>query len=98
MNRKTIKRINRHADFLLLEWLKTLISDKDYEKVSLKNMYSFLPDVNYFHANGCLRLSFYSPKWTRKSIKKLVSLGSSVEDITMKDLEDLAKKKGSVED
>jgi len=98
MNRKTIKRINRHADFLLLEWLKTLISDKDYEKVSLKNMYSFLPDVNYFYANGCLRLSFYSPKWTRKSIKKLVSLGSSVEDITMKDLEDLAKKKGSVED
>jgi len=98
MNRKIIKRINRHADFLLLEWLKTLISDKDYEKVSLKNMYSFLPDVNYFHANGCLRLSFYSPKWTRKSIKKLVSLGRSVEDITMKDLEDLAKKKGSVED
>jgi len=98
MNSKIVKRINRHADSLLLKWIKTLVPNEEHDKISLDNLYSFLPDVNYFKANGSLRLSFYSPKWTRKGIKKLVMQGNSIEDISMEDLIRLAKKKGSVQD
>ena len=93
MNPKTMKKINKHADNLLLEWLKTLIPEEDYHKVSLENLNSFLPSVNYFYANNSLRLSFYGPKWTRKCIKKLVRAGTDLESITMKDLEDVANRR-----
>ena len=50
----------------------------------------------YFYNNRTLRLSFYSPKWVRKTIKKLVNLGRVIEEITMQDLEYFAKKRGAV--
>jgi len=92
MNSKTMKKINNHADFLLLGWLKTLIPEEEHGKVNLKNLNSFLPEANYFFANKSIRLSFYSPKWTVKSLKKLVSQGVELTSITMTDLENLAKK------
>ena len=91
MNSKTMKKINRHADLLLLEWLKTLISEEEHSKVNISNLHSFLPDANYFYANNSIRLSFYSPKWVRKGLKKLVSKGVKLSSITMVDIESLAK-------
>ena len=93
MNPKTMRKINKHADNLLLEWLKTLIPEEDQSKVSLSNLNSFLPSANYFYANSSLRLSFYGPKWTRKCIKKLVKAGKELESITMQDLEDTVNRK-----
>ena len=92
MNSKTMKKINRHADLLLLDWLKTLISEEEHSKVNLKNLRSFLPDANYFFVGKSIRLSFYSPKWAVKSLKKLVSQGVELTSITITDLENLAKK------
>ncbi len=91
MNSKTMKQINRYADYLLLGWLKTLISEEEHSKVNMSNLHSFLPEANYFYADKSIRLSFYSPKWVRKGLKKLVSRGVELHSITMEDIESLAK-------
>ena len=93
MNSKILRKINRHADYLLLNWLKTLVSEEEYSKINIKNFKQFLPDVNYFYADKSLRLRFYSVKWTRKIIKKLVGLGKPLEAITIQDLEAYSKRK-----
>ena len=98
MNSKICKRISRHSDILLLGWLKTLIPESDHDKLNFKNLHQYLPDANYFFVNNQIRLSFYSPKWVRKGIKKLVARGKEITSITMKDLEMLTKNQRVVDD
>ena len=93
MNSKTCKKIRKQSKVVLVEWFKTLVSEEEYSKITIKNFRQFLPDVNYFYADKSLRLSFYSVKWTRKIIKKLVALGKPLEDITIQDLEAYSKRK-----
>tara|TARA_R110002020_G_scaffold62734_4_gene167557 strand:+ start:251 stop:529 length:279 start_codon:yes stop_codon:yes gene_type:complete len=89
MSPKVCKRISRHTDSLLLDWLKTLVPEEEHGKVNLNNLHQFLPAQNYFMVSRTLRLSFYSPKWVRKCIKKLVKQGREVESIGMEDLQRL---------
>lgn len=96
MNSQICKRISRHTDVVLYRWLKTLIAEEEHSKISISNVRDFIPPSEYFYNNRTLRLSFYSPKWVRKTIKKLVNLGRVIEEITMQDLEDFAKRRGSV--
>ena len=93
MNSKACKAISRHSDVLLLEWLKTLVSDEAKEQINTSNIQSLLPSTNYFFMDKTLRLSFYSPKWVRKGLKKLVKHGRELATITMADLEALAKSR-----
>lgn len=94
MNSKKCKRISRQTDLLLVEWLKTLVSEEEQEKINTSNVHSFLPDANYFYVGRTLRLSFYTPKWVRQTIKKLSKLGREVESIAMVDLETYTKRHG----
>ena len=98
MNSKACKAISRHSDILLLEWLKTLVPENEHSKLNLNNLHQYLPDANYFFANNQIRLSFYSPKWVRKGIKKLVRRGREINSITMSDLEDLIKNNQVVDE
>ena len=91
MNSKVCKQISRQTKLILLEWVKSLVPDEEKEKVTASNLASLLPDANYFFVNRQVRVSFYSPQWVRKSIKKLVKLGHKVEDVTMQELEALVK-------
>jgi|TARA_R110000764_G_scaffold119627_2_gene207434 hypothetical protein len=91
MNSKVCKKISRQSKIILLEWVKSLVSDEEKEKVTAANLASLLPDSNYFYVRRQIRVSFYSPQWVRKSIKKLVKLGHKVEDITIQELEALVK-------
>ncbi len=91
MSPKICKRISRQTDKVLVEWLKTLIPEEDHSKLDTSNIYQYLPPSDYFYTNKTLRLSFYSPKWVRKNIKKLVKLGHVIEDINMGLLERVAK-------
>jgi hypothetical protein len=87
MNSKICKRISRQTDLVLLEWLKTLVPEEEHVKVNINNIHDYIPNSTYFYTQRTLRLNFYSPKWVRKAIKKLVKLGSIVEDMNMKELE-----------
>ena len=90
MSPKVCKRISRQTDKILVEWLKSIVDGDEKDKVNLDNIYSLIPPTNYFMVNRSLRLSFYSPKWVRKSIKKLFKQGMVIENISMADLERLA--------
>jgi hypothetical protein len=98
VNSKVIKKINRKADAILMEWLKGMTPEEDHDRITKDNLYSFLPDANYFYANNHMWLSFYSPKWTKKTIKKLVSLGVDVDSISMQDLENYRARNREKED
>lgn len=94
MNSKDCKKISRQTDLILVEWLKTLVSEEEQEQITPSNIHQLLPDTNYFFIGKTLRLSFYTPKWVRQCIKKLMKLGKEVESITMIDLEDYTKSRG----
>ena len=94
MNAKICKRISRKSEVILFEWLKTIVPESEHDKVNINNFKQYLPDTNYFNARGHLWLSFYSPKWVRKSIKRLVCLGRGIDNITMSDLESYTKDRG----
>lgn len=93
MNSKTCKEISRQTDKILIEWLKTLLPEKDHAKIDTNNVYQYLPDANYFYTNKTLRLSFYAPKWVRKNVKKLVKAGYSIDKINMDLIEKVVKSK-----
>lgn len=92
MNSKACRKVSRKADELLFDWLRTLIPEEDILKINKNNFKTYLPDQDYFYANNAIRLSFYSPKWVRKQLKKFISLGKNIENITMSDLESYAKR------
>lgn len=94
MNSKDCKKISRQTDLILVEWLKTLVSDEEKEQITPSNIHELLPDTNYFFMGRTLRLSFYTPKWVRQSIKKLSKLGREIESITMSDLEAYTQSRG----
>ena len=92
MNSKLCKRVSRHTEVILLEWLRGLVPDEEKANVTPSNLASLLPPTDYFYVNRQIWMSFYSPRWVRQSIKKLVRLGYIVENVTMKDLETFVRK------
>jgi|TARA_R110000803_G_C11733351_1_gene289965 hypothetical protein len=87
MNPSICKRISRQTDVVLCQWLKTLVTEEEQSKINTSNVRDFIPPSAYFYIGRTLRLNFYSPKWVRKTIKKLVKLGHTVEDVNMELLE-----------
>lgn len=92
MNRKTYKKVRKQADILLLNWVRSLVSDEEKEKISKENMDSFLPAKDYFSTDKGNRVSFYTRRWTIKTIKQLVQEGHDISQISMRDLESKQKR------
>ena len=46
---------------------------------------------DYLQVKKTWYLTMFSYRWTKQNIKKLIRKGYAIDDITMKDLEDLAK-------
>ena len=92
MNRKTYKKVRKQADILLLNWVRSLVSDEEKEKISKENMDSFLPAKEYFSTDKGNRISFYTRRWTIKTIKQLVQEGHDINQISMRDLESKQKR------
>tara|TARA_R110002012_G_C11246848_1_gene566149 strand:+ start:119 stop:427 length:309 start_codon:yes stop_codon:yes gene_type:complete len=86
MRGATIKKINKKADKLLLEWLSSLVSEKEAEGITVNNLKNFLPKDKYFVAQKTLRLSFYTSRWAKQSIKKLMRKGKFLDAVTLEDL------------
>ena len=71
MNGKKAKEIRRHARFMLLNWLKTMVTPEEAEKITLKNFKNYLPKEGHVFANRKFLLSAYSFKWFVKKIKNI---------------------------
>ena len=94
MKAALLKKISRHTEVLLVEWIKTLVTEEEAKKVSLENIQDLLPEEYHYMIGTSLKLSPNSPKWIRKNLKKIVSKNPSVDisSITLEDLQCLSTK------
>ena len=88
MHSRKAKRIRRHANQLVFEWLKTMLTDEEAKKLNPKNMVNYMPEQTHFFANRSLHISAYTPRWFQKRIKRIISKNEkTIEDITVQDVE-----------
>ena len=89
MNLKKEKQIRKHAQKLMLDWLKTVVPDEEKPKITLDNLQDFIPNQTHLYANGHLRVSAYTLRWFKKRIKKLVRMGrTDFKTITLDEVTD----------
>lgn len=93
MNRKTIKKINKHVSFILVDWLKTLVSEEEAKQINLDNYKELLPDQTHVYTNNKFFLSVFSPRWVRKKLKHIVRLNPNkpINSITLEEVMRLTK-------
>ena len=76
----------------MVDGVKSLLSEEEKEQVSIKNYKTLLPKEEYILARGTNYLSFYTCRWARQNIKKLIRKGVDLDSITIGDLEWMLKK------
>ena len=90
MNSKQEKKIRKHAKHLMVEWLRSVISDEDKDKVTVKNVHTYIPDQTHVYANQQLHISAYTLRWFVKRIKVLIKQGrKDFNSITVKETENV---------
>ena len=89
MRKQVIKKINKKAESLLMIWLKGLLSKEEQKKVNADNFKSLLPHQEYIESNRTFYTSFFTLRWAKQSIKKLLKKGYVLEDITLDDLKSI---------
>ena len=88
MHSRKAKRIRRHANQLVFEWLKTMLTDEEAKKLNPKNMDKYMPEQTHFFANRSIHLSAYTPRWFQQRIKRIIRKNEkTIEDITVQDVE-----------
>jgi hypothetical protein len=90
MNRKTIKKINKHVGFILVDWLKTLVSEEEAKQINLNNYKELLPDQTHVYTNNKFFLSVFSPRWVRKKLKT-ISAKNPQRDVSTITLEEVMR-------
>jgi hypothetical protein len=85
MNGRTTKQIRRKSLMLLIDWIKTLVSEEEAKKLTIEQAADLVPTDTHIYANGQMRLSAFSLKWINKKIKKLIKY-KNINDITVEDL------------
>jgi len=81
MNRKQVKRINKVADKLLVDWLRTIVPPENADDITKDNFREMLPDSPYFVAKKSRRVTFYTHRWAKQKLKKLYNAGIPMENI-----------------
>jgi hypothetical protein len=75
MNSKQEKKIRKHAQQLMVEWLKSVVPEEEQEKVTLENVHTYIPEQTHVYGNRSLHVSAYTLRWFIKGIKKLIKQG-----------------------
>ena len=84
MNGRKAKQIRNHAKSILLDWLKTMVSEEEAAKLDENNFEDYLPSQGHIYANRKIMLSAYSFKWFIKKIKKILKKERSRDVRTIK--------------
>jgi|TARA_R100000149_G_C5846393_1_gene116593 hypothetical protein len=88
-----VKHINKKVDELLIQWLKKILPNEEHKKINTKNIKNVLPKEEYIQKNRTYYLSLYTQRWAKQNIKKLLKQNYKLDDIQIKDLEQLARSK-----
>ena len=92
MRKRTTKKINQKATDLLIDWVKTLVSEEEQDKVTKDNLIGLLPREEYIESKRTYYMAFYTYRWAKQSIKKLLKSGHTLEQITIEDLQGLMSR------
>ena len=65
-----MSKIRNKAKAILVEWLKTLLSEEEQKKVNVKNILTLLPNQTHYWQDTTLKLQPWSYKWVVKKLKK----------------------------
>ena len=84
MNGRKAKQIRSHAKSMLLDWLKTMVSEEEAAKIDKSNFEDYLPSQGHIYVNRKIMLSAYSFKWFIKKIKKILKRERSRDVRTIK--------------
>ena len=80
MNEKKVKALRKKIKPLQVEWLKTLLNEEEAEQVSIDNIDELAPtEQEYYIASRTMYLSFMTPKWIMKYLKKFPDIDSFAE-------------------
>jgi len=79
MSEKRYKQIRRKRKELQVEWLKTLVTDEEAKKVSIKDIETLVPQRDYVMKNHTTYHSFMTNKWIEKYLKKYPEINSFAE-------------------
>ena len=88
-----VKKKNKKVDELLIQWLKTILHNEEHKKIDIKNIKNVLPKEEYIQKNRTYYLSLYTQRWAKQNIKKLLKQNYKLDNIQIKDLEQLARSK-----
>ena len=71
MNGRKAKAYRLRGKELLVEWLQSVVPDKeDSKKVNVNNIEDYLTDQTHIYLNRKLSLSAFSLKWIYKKVKR----------------------------
>ena len=88
MNGRKAKKIRRHSNQLVLEWLKTMLTEDEAKKLNPKNMDKYMPEQTHFFANRSFFISAYTSRWFQQRIKRIIKKNKkAIEDITLQEIE-----------
>ena len=88
MHSRKAKRIRRHANQLVFEWLKTMLTDEEAKKLNAKNVDKYMPEQTHFFANRSIYISAYTTRWFQQRIKRIIRKNKkTIEDITVQEIE-----------
>ena len=88
MNRRLSKRVSKKALEISVEWLKSLLSDSEAAKVSVKNIHK---DNPYTFKNGTAFSMPYSYRGAKAIIKRLLRT-MPLDSITTQDIEEVVRR------
>jgi hypothetical protein len=71
MSGRRSKQLRRRAEYLLIEWIRTMVPDgEDPTRIKRQNLDEFLPMQTHIFAGGQFRMSAYTLKWFYKKVKR----------------------------
>ena len=70
MNNKKVKQLRKLIKPIQVEWMKSLLSKEEADKVSLETIDELLPDEKYINSIKGVTLLHMSDKWLLKQLKK----------------------------
>ena len=69
MNSKKMSKIRNKAKHILVEWLRSLLSKEEGEKITFKNVFNFIPNKTHYYQGSTIKLQPWSFKWIVKKLK-----------------------------
>ena len=79
------KQVRKLSKDLVVQWLKSMLTEEEQKKVSVDNYEKYLPEEKHFYANNKLMVSAYTPRWFAQRIKKVLKT-KHINDITYSDV------------